>query len=400
MTKLNNSWSKIDGVNTKFEITSGDDAGLRLDGQFSVGKWNAPHEVTVGQGDSTTDGMLIYQTDDHVTFTNVTPILSSDTGSTTNLFGGTTSGNTLYLGSEFIYSGVKVKISADGIVEPNNVVAEYYTSAGWIPVNYMSSDANPPYDQHGYELAQNGHLNEQWRLNFDPYDRNAEFTKSFINGVEKYWGRFRITDTITTDPLLEQMKIHTSRWECNADGSTEYFGRARYKRTIISGIKSLENNSAQSPANESVQYTSGVSAGYTDNELVNGFVDSRLFVLNIPEGVDTSIPVEVKVSWYVKGTSTGDVEFKLSKIPVADGYVYDGSSVLEGTFAETTTISASSNLIRNTTTLYLDVHEAIPGQVTYMCVLQRDATGTNPNDTVADNVVMTHIIGSAYFWAP
>ncbi len=395
-----NSVNSTDGAVTIKLSSLTDDRGVTIkNGQLSVGEWNNPQESVFGQGDSTTDTMIAYHTSDDLIFTDITDILSSDTGSSIGLFGGTTSGSTIYVGSDFIFSGVKAKINTDGIVEPDAVIAQFWDGGQWVGVNYMSTNSDFPYTQYGWELAQNGNISEQWRFNYDPYEINANWQKSNVNGVTKYWAKFRILTSITTDPIIEQIKLHTSRLEVNADGFTEYFGRARYKKTILSGVNSLINNSAQSPSNESVEYASGVTAGYLDNEFVSNANDSKLFVLNIDEGLDTSIPIEFKTSWYVKGTETGDVEFRLGKILVEDGFVYNGTAAVEGVVSKIVNVSVSSNLVRQTATIYIDINDAKPNTA-YLMVFNRDSTSGNPNDTLNNNIILTHIVVNGYFWKP
>jgi len=334
-------------------------------------------------------------------FTDITTAAASDSASTFAMFNGTAVGKMVYLGSDFKFSGAKVKIVTEGVVEPANVVAEYWNGTAWFPVNYMATCADFPFSQKGWEIAGTGTSggSEQWRFNYDPYGNDADFQTKDVNGSVKYWARFRITSPITTDPLLEQVKLHTNSFEINANGFTEYFGTSRYKKTVLSGINNLVNNSAQSLANESAAYAPGISAGYKDNEFQDNTVDSTLFVLDVNEGIDTSIPVEVNVSWYVKGAGTGDVELSLGKIPVGDGFVYDGANTVTWADPVVTNVPVASNLVRQTTTMYIDINEA-QADTAYLMVIRRDASAGNTNDTVAASVVATHIKVNAYFWKP
>lgn len=394
------SYKQIQLLNDEIIVTSeGDDAGVNFINQLSVGTPFDPKELVVGQGDSTVEGMVGYHTDDDITYVDITDIIASDTGSTIGLFNGTTAGKIIYIGSDFIFSGVKVKINTAGIIEPANVLIEYWDGTQWDFANFMATDADFPYSQYGWSLTNNDNTSEQWRVDLDPYELRDPWVKNTINGVEKYWSRFRIVSNITQDAIIEQVKIHTSRWECNSDGTTEYFGLGRYKKTILSGINNLVNNAALSPANESVDYSNLVVAGYTDNQLNNGAFDSRLFILNVDEGLDTSIKIEVRISYYVDGPDTGDIEFRLTKIPVMDDFVYDGTALEEDLQTQIETISVNSDLVRKTAVLYMPVNEGTPAEA-YVFVLSRDARGTNPNDTLPDNVILTHIVVNGYFWRP
>lgn len=383
---------------------SGDDRGIQIDGQLSTGAFDNPREFIAGQGDSTTQTMMCLHTDDDISFTDVTEIFASDSGSAIGLMGGTTVGKKIYVGADFIFSGVKVKIDTDGIgMSAATIMSEFSHAQGlWTKVNVMVTDAdniNADASQVATRYAQTGFASEQWYFNFDPNDLYPNWEKTTINGVEKFWARLEITAPITTDPVIEQIKLHTSRFEANADGSTQYFGRSRYKRTILSGVNNLLNVQSQSPANESIQYTPDVVVAYSDNEFANGAVDARAFVLDIPEGVDTSIPVKISLSWYPKGTGTGNVELESTRITVSDGFTYDGSASEEGLATATTTVDVSSDGVRRTTTMYLDIENA-DTTVAYLCVLRRDATSGNLDDTLPHNIILTHIVVDAWFWKP
>lgn len=375
----------------------GDDAGWNLLTEFTVGKWNDPHEAVFGQGDSTTETMRCLHTTDDVVFTDVTTILSSDSGSTTGLFGGDTQGNTIYVGGDFLFSGVKVKVDTIGVIEPENVCAEFWDGTAWQKVEFMATQADFPFAQYGWDLAGVAE-SQQWRFNFDPYNEFGDWVQNEINGETKYWSRFRIEDVagITSDPLIEQVKLHTSRFEINANGFTEYFGSARYPKTILSGIENLINNAVASPANESVQYAPGVTAQYTDNEFANGATDSRLLVVDIPEGMDTSVPIEVTVSGYIKGPSTGDLYFQLGKIAVGDGFVYDGSGTMTRV-DNIVTRAVSADEERFTFKTLMRVNES-GANVAYLFEIRR--LGGDVLDTMSASFIATHIKVNGYFWKP
>ncbi|MHC4213179.1 MAG: hypothetical protein ACYSWP_07410, partial [Planctomycetota bacterium] len=241
-----NTWEKVkqflDFTNVS---TTGDDAGVNFEEQLSIGRPGAGRELVVGEGDSYPvtkawhvdvsgfSGLTVTGA------TDVTTILQSDNGSATGLFNGNTSGKCLLVMSDSgRYGGVKVKMNTAGTVEPASVLAEYLqdSSPTWIPSGFMATDAEFPYDQKGNVLASCSSCSEQWRFSFDPDDLPPTWDEVTLNiNGTNYTGRFARFCTvapITLDPVLEQIKLHTNRWECNADGNTEYFGRARYPKDL------------------------------------------------------------------------------------------------------------------------------------------------------------------------
>jgi hypothetical protein len=312
----------------------------------------------------------------------------------------------IYVGSDFKNSGVKVKVVNGGVLQPENVCAEYWNGSAWFPVNYMATNSDFPYDQRGWNIATQSATSEQWRFNFDPYNLNADFETTVIDGRSKYWARFRVIADVQLVPVLEQVKLHTNRFEVNATGFTEYFGISRYKQTVASGVDHLIGNKAGTPKNENVSYiidggepAAGVIADYKVNKFEDGNNDSTIFVLDVVEGIDTSIPLEVSVSWYVKGTGLGDVCFTLEKIAVGDGFVYDGNAAITGSTTATTTIATDQNLIRHTSKLFIDINEATV-DTAYLMVVRRNSAPGNGTDTLLEDVVMTHFQVNGYFWKP
>lgn len=196
----------------------------------------------------------------------------------------------------------------------------------------------------------------------------------------------------------QRAKINSNDSELEADGFTSYRGRSRYAKTLLFGLDATIPNSLNDPANENVKYGTNFSAKQTDNEFANGTVDGFGIVQNITEGLDTSIPLQLKVSYYVKGTATGDVEFNAEVFQVADGFVYDGTATPD-TYSEIMNTPAPADEVRQSATLQLKVNRLTPKDAVVVS-LYRDASGANLNDTLASNIVITNVVLTGYFWRP
>ena len=395
-----------DAVNIELTDTS-DDKGVAITGgQFSVGSVDNPQESVFGEGDSypvnlayhcsfaSTSGDVISGA------TDVTEILRTDTGSTTGLFGGITTDDYILVGSDYPFQGVKFKFSSGGTVDPENVQGEYYGVSGWTEVYTMTTNAVAPYQQSGYEIG--NYPSEQLRFGFDPLNRENWATKHIIsvNGVptEKYWGRYKITSNIVQDPILEQMKLHTNRMEINSDGVSEYFGSARYPKTLTFGLEITIPNDLADPANEVVAYGSRATAKYVDNEFQNDRVDGFLLTQDVVTGLDTSIPLICNISYYVKGTATGNIRIKSDVFQVGDGFVYDGTAIPD-TYVVDDNVLTSSNLVRRTSSFLIDIYKLkVTGAL--LISLYRDATGAEPLDTLSAGIVVTNVSLIGHFWRP
>jgi hypothetical protein len=215
--------------------------------------------------------------------------------------------------------------------------------------------------------------------------------------IEQYWGIFEIKTAITEDATIEQMKIHTNRAEINGDGKLEFFGLARYPRTLQTGLTGVVTNALANPSNENVDYSSNFRAIYTDNEFQAGASDGFGIVQGIESGMDTSIPLQVILSYYVKGGGTGDIKFQIDVHQVNDGFVYDGSDIPE-TFTKIVNIPGGANKVRKSTTVLIDAHTLTDSGDALLISIQRK--GGDAEDTLGNNVIMTNVTVKAHFWGP
>lgn len=390
--------------------SSGDDAGIISLTQFSVGLPGNGKELVAGEGDSVPPDIAFHF--DYANLsgsiitgaTDITAEVVSDSGSSFNLFGGIAAGKVLLVGFSYPFGGVKAKITTAGVIEPDNVIGEYLMSGTtWVYAPYMVTDADFPYDQRGNAIASIDSISEQWRFGFDPDFLPTPWSKTTltINGTDYtyYWGLFRTISAITQDAVLEQLKVHTNRFEINADGNTEYFGRSRYPKTLIAGLDRVIANTLSNPANTSVVYQTGsVAANYQENTFANNAEDGFLLVQNIVDGLDTSIPLKVDVSWYVDGSNTGDVDVQLDVFHVADGFIYDGSAT-PTSYSDIKTISVDSNLVRQTTSIKFLVN-TLTSKDAILLYVHRDASAGNTNDTLEANIIITNVRLTGYFWRP
>lgn len=386
-------------------IESGDDKGINIiGGQIAVGKPDDARESVFGEGDSypvpvafhcdvaDTAGLVITNAVD------ITTILQSDDGSTTGLFNGNTSGKYILVGSPYRYGGVKAKIATAGTIEPANAIGEYLqdNSPTWIESKYMATASGFPYTQRGRVLA-SVVGSEQWRFGYDPKGGIPTWDEVTLNingtNYTYRWARFRLTAGITLDPQMEQIKLHTNRFEINADGNTEYFGRSRYSKDIQIEKRT---NSQRNPANENISISSNMTEINTDNEFNNGADDGIILRGILPEGADTSIPVYVQVDWYPKGSNSGDVKLQLETTSVTPGSVMDGNNPVQVSTPIITTINNQEEEVQRST-FRVDVSAGLPGDLFYGD-LHRNANDVE--DTYGNNIVIMDWRVIGYFWRP
>lgn len=387
---------------------TGDDKGNRFSEQVGIGGPGAGKELVVGEGDSFPVPLAFHVDYANISgltvtsATDVTAILQSDNASTTGLFDGTISGKCLLVMSEENrYGGVKAKMATAGTVEAASVVAEYLQDnvPTWQTAPFMATDADFPYEQLGNVLGSCSSCSEQWRFGFDPDNVPPvwdEVTLS-VNGTDHTgrWAIIRLTGAITLDPVLEQIKLHTNRWECNADGNTEYFGRARYPRDILTEEYA---NTLKNPTNNIIPVSAGMSMLRIDNEFNDGVSDGRILIAEVPVGMDTSIPISVAIDWYPNDVDVGDVELELSYVKVRNGFTFDGTGTENPTIPSVISVSNEAG-VRKVSTFKFLVDDVLPGDSIIMSVF-RDATGGNLDDTFAGPIVYVKGRAVGYFWRP
>jgi len=402
-------------------VSIGDDKGLIFTEQISVGSPAEPKESVFGGGDSYGVGLendipngtpepgsawycTMANTDNAVitSATDVSVEFSSDTGSAIGLFNGVSAGNYILIGSEYKFDGVKIKTTVAGVVEPDNVVVEHLINNNptWSDVSFMSTNSNYPYEQRGDQLS-SVVGSEQWRFGFDPLSLPIIWDKVSlnINGTiyTKYWTRIRITSNISTDPVVEQIKLHTDRMEINSEGVVEFFGKSRPMSVLQSGIRCLINNAISVASNENVVYeTNKCVAAYTNNKLNNNAVDSTLILQNIEYGIDTSVPLLLEISYLITTDVAGNIEWRLDIYDVADDYTYDGSNTSRS-YSYIDSIPSGRNLKRSTKQFIIPINHLTEDNIA-LIKIERDATNANTNDTLPGNVVITNVKLSGVRW--
>ena len=391
---------------------TGNDKGINVSGgQLSVGTRTNGYETCLGGGDSFPPEIgtdFVFHCDISNTSGNIitsaidtTEIVASETDSSVGMFNGTTAGKYVLIGIPTSYYGKKITYESLGSVDPENIVLESYKLGVWNEEKFMTTNSDIPYTKYGWNLAQN--LSEQILYGFDPIDTlsNTWSLQTLnINGVDitKYWGRLRITSNIVEDPIVQQIKIHSNRTEIEDTGFLRSYGYGRKRKTLQGGINLSVKNDLSDPTNEVVDYTSNYHADLTENELVgSGATDGFGYIQNIEFGVDTSIDLILGISYYVKGTNTGDIQFEIESTQVSDGFIYDGSygDTVSDEQTVIENITTNSNLVRKSFEVKIPINKLVQGDGVVINV--RRVSGA-AGDTLTNSVVTTNVVIDGYYW--
>jgi hypothetical protein len=247
------------------------DEALQIETETAIGKEGRGRELSVGEGDSITNGMVVFQnTNLEVgSYTDITTIAASPTQSITNLFAGLGSNNCVYLGGDHIFPGVKLNMTTASVLGTGSIIIEYWNGSSWSLVPAMSSDATYPYSQYGRTSL------DKVGLYQTRFGTLTGWSLKTINSEEKYWIRARIVTDIITSPAIQQVKLHVNSWKCNVDGFTELIGKARKSKLLPIHRLLLDDISGSSPSNTDVTISQNITLSSVENTFVNNTVDAR-----------------------------------------------------------------------------------------------------------------------------
>jgi len=381
-------------------VTTGDDKGLRIiggqmtieDNEFIAGKDSYPVPRAFHCKVSNTTGLTITSAID------VTEILQSDSGSTIGLIGGILAGDYILVMSSEKYSGFKLKTETAGVIEPDNIEMELvkdnaptYVSSTWMVTD--SSDLTTSYGE-----IMSTHPSEQVRIGINPLNQPTDWDLVTFNvngeSIEGYWGRIIITSDITSDAIVQQVKLHSDRIELDIIGQ-EFYGETRYNRTVFTGLKNAINNNLSSPANEAIYYGVGTRGVYVDNEFANNATDSFIIPVGIESWIDTSIPLTLTIKGYPKSDDGGTVKFGIDVFHVHEGYVFGSGNVADFTNTALDTFPAGTLNTLRTASFNIPINSLIPGE---KIIINFYRLGSDTEDTLNNSAVIEDIVVTGYGW--
>jgi len=405
--------SRVDSsaTNLSFDSELEGDEGLLLYEELQVGSPERGRESVFGEGDSYIRGMLVYTETAGNVFTNVSTEAASSSGSTFT-FPAIAADNAIYVSSDLQdatdykqFLGIKASITTAAVLGAGEIVAEYWdgTAGGgsWVEYATMSCLSNSPYTEYSNLIFER--VNSE-QIRFDDLTDTTRFDWAKndppATGTNRFWVRFRVKTDVTTVPIFEQFKVHSNRTEINADGFVEYMGKARKLRKLPEvHIGNKQELVGASPANENISYGAVARFVVTDNEFANGTTDGFGQTVAIPEGLDTSLPLEFKTRWApTTDVASGDVVLDLTYGTIKVGTVLNGANTeQEKSDSVTTTANTAEQVYEST--IQFSIPDAILGD-TIVLALRRQAAGSPgpTGDTYNGNIYIVSVLLQGYFW--
>lgn len=292
------SQSNINVNSTTNIIHLSDDANenrFSVISELSVGSVQNPRESTFGGGDSHTIEMYVRTTEDDVTFNDFDSEAASPSGSTFAPWPTVNVGDILYVGGGVdTFPGIRLSVDTAPDFTGGAFVVEYWDGSTWTETNYFISNANAPYlprtefaDSTSYQIR---------------FGRTTGWATTTVDSQIAFWARFRLTGTITSVGLFEQIKLHTNRVEINSDGFMEYFGTARTYKTLCDFAGRIEpGDQAVDPGNADLYVSDTISAGLTENAFSGTATERIGLFTEIPFETDVSYPLIFRWRWRADG---------------------------------------------------------------------------------------------------
>lgn len=339
------------------DIVSGDE-GLNIMGELHVGRPMAPAESVLGGGDSHTY-MYVYTYNGSV-FTDRTEEAKSFSGSTFQ-FDGVGVGNAIYIANRYpmTFEGIKISIVSAAVMGTGEIIAEYWNGSSWEEFNACTVLSSTPYLKYSKNyFAQEGN----YHIKYDPFIIDNWITNDPVIpviGTNLYWVRFRVVTAIITSPVIQQIKIHTSRAEINGDGTFESHMDARvYKKLVVDAVKPIEG----SMQDADIYVDENVGVGL-DNNRFTAVGDMLGVSFELPEDCDTSAPLILV--WKGKFASIGSAQFTIRLKVVRPGDAYTNSEPAPS--GEVITVITPLTTISAVNTRYdfradIDISGAIPSR--------------------------------------
>lgn len=328
----------------------GGDEAFNLISELHVGSPTRPRESVFGEGDSHVN-LLAYTSDDDITYTDITAAVKSNSGSSFT-FKGVSSGNSIYLtniipdssGNPLQFYGFKTIVETAAALGSGNFAIEHWNDiTGWVDEgHYMETQSSGRYYSNANSIFENTgsfHIRGPVELSGES-DPNLtwDINDPISSGINRYWVRIRIKNTITTAPIFQQFKLHSNRFEVNGDGWLEYFGSARPISKLPWEVQVFEKAAGTDVKDQDLYLSQTIDNGGKKNKFIAQETDPNRvqrigFKTSLPLDMDTSSPVNFEWSVITDSVATpGTIDWIIRW-----GFTDDGDNIYTTSIASPVT---------------------------------------------------------------
>jgi hypothetical protein len=282
-----------------------------------------------------------------------------------------------------------ITLSSGGVTDA--ITCEYWNGSAWVTMSIMSTHANPPYNTFAnatYGFGDTSVGNPDTVPFHYRFGDTTDWATTSVNGVAGYWFRCRciVAANINQIAVIEQIKIQTNSMEIDPDGYIEFFGAARPSRKMFINSKMIYETGGgigfSNPSDESLTAASGISAKVKDGQMDDGSDVSQTFILEMPNELDTSAIVQMKVSFVTESASNGNIQIRADYAFTRDGYSIGtpgGSTTATARSTGNQTVAVIGDETQHSHVLELDMTEFNPSLDTLWLQFVRE--GSSGSDT-------------------
>ncbi len=320
-----------------------DDIGLHMLSNLIIGDKNYGSNCFIGQGGSNIQDAVIL-TWNGATFTDITSNLNEENSIVSDLFTSLTAG-VFYLGDDVKFSSLVLNITGAMVIGTAVLTSEYWSGTSWVKLNFMASQSAAPYTTY----AQAGLLNVELQVFRGDILllRGSNWVQNSVNGVTKYWIRYRIVSgAMTVSPQANYFKLLYSTSNIKPDGCITHSGLARTLKNIAFDWNLIIASGATAPIDTDIWFSTILKLTRKNNKFPNGRAVNGCFIL--PSDLDSSSKLSFRLSFFSTTVAINQSWVFTFTVGVVDtgvlGYVASpGAVVLPSQQTITFTLTADPN---------------------------------------------------------
>jgi hypothetical protein len=394
-------------INISFIETNLDQQlGSHIQSELVIGNKVDGSRAFFGKGGFNYEG-VIFQSYDGVSYFDKTQFWKESVKTPTDIWESPNAGELIYLGDDVKFSTMEYTCSAPIVIGAGGWILEYYDGAVWQPVDAMCLKRDPPFASVGNKCLNTVgtfiiHLD--LKLCFD----STNWTKTTINGSNKYWIRSRIVSAITTVAALSNLKLFYDAVEISNTGYTLYLGCSRVYVNLpfdTNLLKSTKTGVA-APKDTNIWGGENVGIGKIFNTLNSTGNNDLGFIFSAPTNLDTSSAIRIDVL-YISDSNAAlqppfDLTLRIGSPLIGTDIIYVSNPVgtpirnLQTYLASVPLDQTNGEILQRYTfnayqTELISRNDLGITDSLLMVNLQRNNTDTNTNDMVIIQISITYV---------
>lgn len=308
--------------------TQGEANSYRFTSDLRVGIAELGNKTLLGEGGCHNRGMYIFTTDDTAssssdggTLTDVSDSLRYIDGYTAT-FQGVGDGYSILIGSSLSNDTDNLKHWGLNIIQTTasvenikrSFIFEIWDGSAWVEINVMALDIFNYY-KYSNEVFLRADSGEGV---FYGLNSNSVWEKKSISGHNLYWSRIRIKNTLVSLPEFNQIRMMSSGGYFGENGYFMFSGTSRFKRNFCNLANYFGDEGGIATANINIG-SGGVPTGWPHmipRSLMNGNGDAIQYQFTLPRGIDTGMPLSIRMNYSVVNAGSGNATFIASILPI------------------------------------------------------------------------------------